>query len=409
MKQETLTILFVIKKTHLLKNGEAPIVLRVTYRGVSDEIRIQRSIDPRLWNQSKGCSKGKDRASVELNDYIASLRVKLHTLYKDMLMSETFITSSYLLQCLYNKGDRRTVLATMKSEIERMEKLVGIDYEKVTLNRYWNCYKCVSKCIAEFYKKEDVVFPELSKEFVRYLDDYLRAEKRLCQNTIVRYMKSFKKFVNMALEEGWMKKNPFSGLKYRQEETAPTFLTLDEIKRIANADISMERLSIVRDTFLFCCFTGLAFIDAQELKPSDLFTDNTGKLWIRKGRHKLRKEKTKCICNIPLLEPAIEILRKYESHPRCQEKGVCLPIYCNATMNVYLKQIATICNIEKHLTTHTGRHTFATTVTLANKVSLQNVAKMMGHSSTRMTEHYARVLDQTIMEDMNKVNLNLGL
>ena len=128
-------------------------------------------------------------------------------------------------------------------------------------------------------------------------------------------------------------------------------------------------------------------------------------MWIRKGRHKMKKEKARCISNVPLINPAIEILEKYEDHPICIEKDVCLPLFCNQTMNSYLKQIATLCNIDKNLTTHVARHTFATTITLANKVSLENVAKMMGHASTRMTQHYARVLDQTIMSDMEKVQI----
>jgi hypothetical protein len=407
MKQETLSIAFFIRKTNLLKNGEAPITIRVTFKGVSEEARIHRTIDPRLWNQAKSCSKGKDKSSLEINDYIESLRVKVRSLYKELLLAEEHITPKYLLAGLFNQKNKQTVLKTMKTEIERMEELIGIDYEKVTINRYWNCYKSVATCISQFYKKEDIVFPELSKDFIKHLDRYLRIEKRLSTNTVVRYMKSFKKFTNMAIDEGWIKHNPFSGIKYRQQETDPTFLTMDEISRIANADISMNRLLIIRDTFLFCCFTGLAFIDAQELKHSDIYTDNNGKLWIRKGRHKLKKSNARCICNIPLLKPAIEILDKYKDHSKCIEKNVCLPVYCNQTMNVYLKQIATICNIDKHLTTHVARHTFATTITLANKVSLQNVSKMLGHTSTRMTEHYARVLDQSIMEDMNKLSINI--
>ena len=284
-----------------------------------------------------------------------------------------------------------------------MEALIGIEYEKITINRYWNCYRCLKACVQSFYGKEDIVFPELSRDFIIYVERHMRLEKRLCQNTLVRYMKCFKKFVNMGLNMGWMRVNPFAGIQYRQQENDPTFLTLEEVKAIAGMDFPVARLNIVRDMFLFCCFTGLAFIDAKELKRTEIVKDNNGKMWIRKGRHKMKKEKARCISNVPLINPAIEILEKYEDHPICIEKDVCLPLFCNQTMNSYLKQIATLCNIDKNLTTHVARHTFATTITLANKVSLENVAKMMGHASTRMTQHYARVLDQTIMSDMEKV------
>ena len=124
-------------------------------------------------------------------------------------------------------------------------------------------------------------------------------------------------------------------------------------------DFPVARLNIVRDMFLFCCFTGLAFIDAKELKRTEIVKDNNGKMWIRKGRHKMKKEKARCISNVPLINPAIEILEKYEDHPICIEKDVCLPLFCNQTMNSYLKQIATLCNIDKNLTTHLARHSIS--------------------------------------------------
>lgn len=253
MRQESMNVLFAIKKSSVMENGEVPIIIRITINGVQDEARIQRSLPVNLWNQTKGCSKGKDRNSLEINNFIDALKTKAHHLHKELLLEEAHITPSYLLQCLF----KRTMLKTMKSHIEDMEKLVDIDYEKVTLNRYWNCNRSVEKCVQEFYQKEDIVFPELSKQFIQHLDRHLRLEKRLCQNTIVRYIKCFKKFVNMALDEGWMKRNPFAGMKYTQEESVTTFLTLDEVRRIASKIFPHERLNLVRDMFLFSCFTNL--------------------------------------------------------------------------------------------------------------------------------------------------------
>jgi integrase len=162
-----------------------------------------------------------------------------------------------------------------------------------------------------------------------------------------------------------MKKDPFAGTKFRQEQTDPTFLTLDELELIMKKDFQIERLNLVKDVFVFCCFTGLAFVDAKELKQEHLYTDNNGNLWIHKGRHKIK-------------------------------------------MNSYLKEIADFCGINKNLTTYVARHTFGTTVTLANKVSIENVSKMLGHTSVRMTQHYARVLDQNIFADMQGVKSRLS-
>lgn len=154
--------------------------------------------------------------------------------------------------------------------------------------------------------------------------------------------------------------------------------------------------------------TGLAFVDAKELRPEHLFRDNDGNLWIRKGRHKMKRNQANCISNVPLLETAQQILERYKDHPLCAQKGLCLPVLSNQKMNSYLKEIADFCGITKNLTTHVARHTFGTTITLANKVSLENVSKMLGHSSTRMTQHYARVLDQNILEDMMNVEKRLA-
>ena len=176
-----------------------------------------------------------------------------------------------------------------------------------------------------------------------------------------------------------------------------------------NKEFTIPRLALVRDIFIFACFTGLAFVDVSTLKKEDMVQDNNGDWWIRKGRIKLmHRRKASSICNIPLLPVPLAILKKYENNPVCIKKGYCLPVPCNQKMNSYLKEIADLCGIKKNLTTHTARHSFASVIALANNVSLPNVAKMLGHSSTRMTQHYAKVLDQTILRDMQIVEKQLS-
>jgi site-specific recombinase XerD len=157
-------------------------------------------------------------------------------------------------------------------------------------------------------------------------------------------------------------------------------------------------LAVVRDVFAFCYFTGLAFVDVQQLTPNHLIKDNNGAMWIRKNR-----QKTGNMCNIPVLSVAQKLIEKYQDHPDCIRKGVLLPVMSNQKMNAYLKEIADLCGINKKLTTHVGRHTCATVVMLANQVSMENVAKILRHSNTKMTQHYAKVLDSSIMRDMANV------
>jgi len=175
------------------------------------------------------------------------------------------------------------------------------------------------------------------------------------------------------------------------------YLDDKELARLMAKKFDIERMQQVKDVYLFCCFTGLAFVDVKSLCTKDLVVKEN-QLWIRKKRHK-----TKNWCDIPLLEPAQEILEKYKLHPVCIRKGLLLPVLSNQKMNAYLKEIADLCGINKHLSTHTARHTFATTVTLGNQVSMEVVSKMLGHSSVNMTKKYARVVDDLIKKDMKKL------
>jgi site-specific recombinase XerD len=216
-------------------------------------------------------------------------------------------------------------------------------------------------------------------------------------------MKCFKKITNLAIANEWIMRNPFAGIRFQEMKVNKEFLTKEEINRIWEKEFGIERLELVRDVFIFQCFTGLAFIDVHNLRAEHIHSDSNGCLWIVKAR-----EKTDNLCNIPLLEVPKQILAKYKEHPVCLEKGVLLPVMCNQKMNSYLKEIADLCGIKKKLTTHTARHTFASSVALANNVSLSNVAKMLGHSSTRMSERYAKVLDQSILREMKEVEKMMG-
>ena len=212
----------------------------------------------------------------------------------------------------------------------------------------------------------------------------------------------------MALAKEWMRKDPFYGYKMTQDETDPVFLTYNELQIIMNKDFEIPRLALVRDIFVFACWTGLAFADVFTLSPENLEQDNNGDWWIRKGRVKLEhRRKASSISNIPLLPVPLAILKKYENNPICIKNNKCLPVLSNQKMNSYLKEIADLCNVKKNLTTHAARHTFATTITLANDVPLQDVSAMLGHASTRMTQHYARVMTTSLKESMSKVQTRL--
>lgn len=402
MKRNSFNVLFFIKKAKLLKNGEASVCMRITVNGARVENNIRKSIEPALWNQAKECAKGKSRKSCDLNAYIENARIRLHQIFNE-LENEGLPIHARLLQKKFFGQDKvpeavRTLIGTMQEHNDQCRELIGKDYALITVRRYESCKRYLAELIRLKYDKEDLPLSEVNGELVRAFEFYLKTEKSCQQNTVIRYMKCLKKITNLALTNEWIPKDPFIGIKFHEKEVIREFLTMDELLIIYHKNFSLERIIVVRDVFIFAAFTGLAFIDVQQLAPEHIVQDNNSNYWIRKPR-----QKTKNMCNIPLLDIPLEILRKYADHPACQKRNRLLPVPCNQKMNSYLKEIADLCMIKKNLTTHTARHSYATSVCLANGVSIENVAKMLGHSNIKMTQHYARVLDSSILKDMMNV------
>lgn len=406
MKRDSFRVLFFLKKTRLLKNGEASVCMRITVNGTRVENNIRKSIDPALWSQAKETARGKSRRACDLNVYIEEARIKLYQIFCELEQQNRPVTAHLLQEFFFGQEkpeEVRTLLGTMQEHNDQCRALVGTDYALITVRRYESCRRYLAELIRQRYGKEDLPLAEVNGELVRAFAFYLKTEKGCQQNTVIRYMKCLKKITNLARANDWMAKDPFLGIRFHEKEVVREFLTMDELQTIYRKEFPLERLTLVRDVFIFAAFTGLAFIDVQQLAPEHIVRDNNGNLWIRKPR-----QKTKNMCNIPLLDIPQEILRKYADHPTCRKKGVLLPVPCNQKMNSYLKEIADICMIRKNLTTHCARHSYATSVCLANGVSLENVAKMLGHSNIKMTQHYARVLDSSILRDMNQVQAALS-
>ena len=401
MKRDSFRVLFFLKKTKLLKNGEASVCMRITVNGTRVENNIRKSIDPALWSQAKETARGKSRRACDLNTYIEEARIKLYQIFCELEQQNRSVTAHLLQELFFGQKkpeEVRTLLGTMQEHNDQCRALVGTDYALITVRRYESCRRYLAELIRQRYGKEDRPLAEVNGELVRAFAFYLKTEKGCQQNTVIRYMKCLKKITNLARANDWMAKDPFLGIRFHEKEVVREFLTMDELQTIYHKEFPLERLTLVRDVFIFAAFTGLAFIDVQQLAPEHIVRDNNGNLWIRKPR-----QKTKNMCNIPLLDIPQEILRKYADHPTCRKKGVLLPVPCNQKMNSYLKEIADICMIRKNLTTHLARHSYATSVCLANGVSLENVAKMLGHSNIKMTQHYARVLNSSILRDMMQV------
>lgn len=405
VKRNTLSVLFIIKKAKLLKNGEAPICMRITVNKRVAEVMIKRSIPIDLWNQKKECSKGKDRVAAELNHYINTVRAKVLQIHRELEIDNKPITADIIKDCFYGRDKvQRSLLEVYAEHNEKCRALIGKEYTESTVTKFDTSINRLKEYIRSCYHRDDIMLAELDGQFIRDFDFWLKTKKHCQNNSALKHLKNLKKIVRIALANDWIKKDPFYGIHFKQEEVNVEFLSREELDILMNKKFTIKRLEQVRDIFVFCCFTALAFVDVQQLSREHLIKDNNGALWIRKAR-----QKTNQMCNIPVLSIPQRILRKYEDNAECIKKGVLLPVISNQRMNAYLKEIADLCGITKRLTTHVARHTAATVVFLANDVSMENVSKILGHSNIRMTQHYAKVLDSSIMREMVNMEKNFSI
>lgn len=397
--------MFYIRRDKTNKKGEAPVFMRLTINGERADASIKRFIEPHAWNSAKGKANEKSRGGKDLNLYLDAISANILRIQRDLELDKKEVSAQIILNRYLGKeqSDRHTLMEVFRAHNEKCRALSGISLAPGTVIRYETSLRLTEAFLRTTYKKEDCYLDEITHQFVEDYDFYLRTVRRCCHNTTTKYLLNFKKIIRIALAKGWMKKDPFAQVHFHFEPVEREFLEKQELKVLLHKEISIPRLAQVRDIFCFCCLTGLAFTDVQQLKAEHLVVDIHGKIWIRKAR-----QKTKNMCNIPLLDEAQKIIDRYKDHPYCQTHGVLLPVCSNQKMNSYLKELADICGIPKNLSTHCARHTFAT-LTLASGATIDNVAKMLGHANVNMTRRYAKVLDSSIMRDMEVVAENMAL
>jgi site-specific recombinase XerD len=398
MTRATFKLAFYVKRTKALKDGTIPVYARIIINRQSSEFGLQRNVNPDGWDSTKGRAIPNSKQNKELNNYLETIKGNIF-IKKRELEEQGKILSADMLKKAYQGQDESNLklLEIFKDHNEKCKLLENIDFAPGTVERYETCYKHVSNFLKEKYRKNEISINDVTPMFINDFEMYLKTTRKCANNTAIKYIKNFKKIIRIALANGWLKKDPFVNIKFHLDDVDMAYLDAKELDKLMKKQFNIERMEQVKDVYLFCCFTGLAFADVASLSNEDI-VDNEGSKWIKK-----RRQKTKNWCNVPLLEPAIRILEKYECNPRCISKGKLLPVLSNQKMNAYLQEIADILGIDKHLSTHTARHTFATTVTLGNQVSMEVVSKMLGHSSVNMTKKYARVVDDLIKKDMQKI------
>lgn len=397
MNRKTFTISFFIKRTKLTKNQEAPIFLRITVDGERSEVSIKRSINPTFWDVQKEAADPRSLYGNGLNQFLNQIRYQIYLYQKDLIDRNKEISAQSLKNAYLNINEEgnKTILQVYQEHNDNLKVMINKGVSEGTYERHVTSRKHLERYIDANFKGKDINLKDIDHAFIVKYETFLRTVRNCSNNTTVKYIKNFGKIIRYALNNDWIRVNPFRNIKYKLDEVDKPFLNAEELNSVMNKKISIPRIAQVRDIFVFCCFTGLAFIDVKSLSLKDLEPGFDGNLWIKKQRHK-----SKQWAHIPLLPIAKQIIESYSLNPECIKKGVLLPVLTNQKMNAYLKEVADLCGINKNLTTHCARHTFATTVTLANKISMESVSKMLGHASIKMTQKYARILDSTIGQEM---------
>lgn len=398
-----MSLLFFVKRTKLLKNGEAPIYMRITVMGERLDLALNRSVNLKIWSSEKGACVGITKEARLLNQYIESIRIQIYQIVNN-LKSDNKPINLTLIKNVYlgieeEEDNGKKILELFREHNDRIKTLENIDYSPETVERYETSLKHTRDFIKQKYDRDDLYVSELDHEFITDYEIYFKTVRKCAHNTTLKYIKNFKKIVRLAITNGHLDKDPFVNFKMRLKKVDRGFLSEEELKVLINKKFSTPRLEQVRDCFLVSCFTGLAHSDLKRLSREHIVIGTDGGKWI-----KINRKKTDNLSTIPILDVTQKILDKYKYDAYCLANNVILPVNSNQKMNAYLKEIADLCGISKNFTSHLARHTFATTVTLNNDVPIETVSKMLGHSSINMTKTYARLLDKKVGKDMKHLN-----
>lgn len=391
-----ISILFYLKRVKVNAQGLVPIFQRITINGRRLENSTGKFVEPDKWHSEMSKMKGTSEEARSINGHLDNLKSKILNVEKSLIKKDIPVNFESFKNELSGKKERERMLIPIFQEHNRkIKELVGQEYALGTLERYETSLKHTKDFLSWKYNLTVINIEKIDHAFITEYEFYLRSERKCANNTAVKYIKNFHKIINQCMANGWLNKDPFSNYKAKVKDVVRVYLTEEEIQTIINKDFKIERVAMVRDIFVFSCFTGLAYIDVKQLTKNNISLGIDGDKWIFKNR-----QKTDTTSKIPLLPMAQEIINKYENHPICINEDRLLPILSNQKMNAYLKEIADLCEINKDLTFHIARHTFATTITLSNGVPLETVSKMLGHTSLKTTQHYAKILDKKISEDM---------
>jgi len=398
-----ITISFLIRKSKSELDKEYLIYIRIAMENERAEISTGRSINKDDWDNKAGKVNIKRKGAVQINKFLDVLKNKIYDHHTEMIKNDEYVTAKKLKERLLGtEENHRKLIETFEYHNAQMKNLLGITYSLGTIKKYNTALKHTKNFLQHQYKLKDIPLRQIKYSFITDFENYLKSIKKCNHNSTLKYIRNFRKIINIAIKNEWLTRDPF--LKY-QAKIIPVkreYLTKEELSQIENLKISIKRLDVVRDMFVFACYSGLAYIDISNLSKNNIRIGIDGNLWII-----MEREKTKTPSNIPLLPKPHELIKKYSDFPGKRTEDYIFPAFSNQKLNAYLKEIVDLASIDKNLTFHIARHTFATTVTLANGVPIESISSMLGHKSIRTTQIYSKVVNEKVSKDMKKLKKKL--
>ncbi len=397
-KKSTFKLLFYLKKNELKKNGNAPIMARITIDGTPKTLGTKLEIDPNKWDLKYGRVEGKSATALSINKKLDSIRGRIDKIYDDMMKDLGFATAQKVKLSFLGVGVMDdAILKVFNDQNEDFKKLVEKEERsQSTYNKYITVYNHVTKFIKERYHRDDMAFRELTGDFIREFDFYLRYDLQSSHNTVWVYTMPVLSLVELAIKKGLIRDNPFQDYEINMEETDRGYILKEDVEKLMMCVLPHPRYELVKDLFIFSCFTGLAYADIKKLTRNNIQSFFDGHQWIIS-----RRKKSDIASNVRLMEIPKRIIEKYQGTTRNE---FIFPVPTNPTCNNHVTKLMESAEIitEQKVTFHTARHTFGT-MFLTEGVPLESLSKMMGHKNISTTQIYAKITSQKISKDMDLV------
>ena len=384
-----------------------PIYMRVWYdyanfnKSTGNLVRVQD------WDKKQMRVKGNTLEVHTINTQLEGLKIKAHQVANQLaILGKPFNVHTIRDVMAGNEASQITLMRVCTEQIKEMEKLKGKDYAPTTIIKYRNTQLRLKQFIKYKYKRNDIFLYELNYHFMSEFESFLKHRFDNSTTTCYKHYQRFSRMLRNAMHKGYLEKFPFENYKIRQPKKKIQYLTQEEVNRIEKGDFKVERLNIIRDIFLFCIYTGLAYAEVESLHPDSITQGIDGEPWLNINRKKTKKD-----YQVPLFPQAIAILEKYKEHPRCLKKNRCLPVPSNVKYNAYLKEIGDMADIpkDKPLVSHLARKTFASTIALGNGMAIGVVSKILGHASVQVTlDAYADVIDSLVLQNVHDLKQKLS-